>query len=55
MLEETIYWGDAILGQIGKCKLDGNEQTILVSDPDAYYFGLALGPDYLYVTDWNKR
>ena len=55
VVDGQLFWADSKLGRVGRARLDGSERTVLLHEPRARYFGLALSPNYLFITDWIKR
>jgi len=53
--ERVMYWADAFLDRIEMANLDGSGRVMLVYDNGTHYYGLALSPQYLYITDWTHK
>lgn len=51
----VIYWLDAGTSTIEKINLDGSDRRILYREILTHYFGIALGMNTLYYTDWTER
>ena len=50
-----LYWADAKLGRIERCRLDGTGRQLLYSSVGDHYHAMALSPCFIYVTDGTKR
>jgi len=50
-----MYWGDAKLGRLEKSRVDGSARRVIYTNTGDRYFGIALSPRFLYVTDWSER
>lgn len=42
MTSDRLYWSDPGRGTVEYSDLDGNGRTILMSDPDLNYYGIAI-------------
>jgi hypothetical protein len=51
----TMFWGDAYTGQIQSANLIGTRRNLLYKNPADTYYGIAVTPRFLYITDWTAR
>ncbi|KRX90216.1 Prolow-density lipoprotein receptor-related protein 1, partial [Trichinella pseudospiralis] len=54
-LVKELYWSDARLDKIERCRYDGSGRVVVVVGKPSHPFGLAIYKDYLYWTDWVLR
>ncbi|KAL8562815.1 hypothetical protein ACOMHN_004507 [Nucella lapillus] len=53
--EGVLYFCDAGTHSIERVSISGQQRAALYTDSGAHFFGLALTPQHLYYSDWNRR
>jgi len=50
---QNLYWADASLDKIEKSGVDGTNRMLLARSGVVHPFGMVLGGNILYFTDWS--
>jgi len=50
-----MYWGDSRLGRVEMSRVNGSSRRVIYENIGDRYYNFALGPRYLYITDWTER